>query len=704
MENRIKKLIKANYQQVLFVFLAFFTMVLVSYFYTSHIVQQQMKMIGEETMNTTQTAVSSSLSESELIFANMARDVNTLLKDGAGNEELLKCLRSTNEYLGESDGLMPEFLKVYAYVRGEFLDGSGWTPPADYVPSQRPWYIGAVETGKEIFFTAPYLDSDTGGMCISFSQQMVDYDGNFCGVVAMDLKLSRITDYIKNQEISNNGYGVLVDDTMHFTAHREDSFIAAQMEQAGGEYSKLAGMLKEQLPISAVRFRDADGTDSIAFFRTIFTGWHIGIIIPRASYFQPVYQLGLVLGLLGSALMLILSYMLVRIRTEKMRSDEESQSKSSFLARMSHEMRTPMNAIIGMTSIAKKAESMEEVQGCLTKINESANHLLGVINDVLDMSKISAGKLELSNTDFFFEDLLKQVTTIMDFKFNEKHQNFSLQIDENVPAALVTDRQRLAQVITNLLSNANKFTPEGGNISLSINETKDTGEQCTIRMEVEDNGIGISEEQKTRLFNAFEQADNSTSRKYGGTGLGLSISKVIIEMMGGQIWIESKEGEGTKFIFTVRAGIGSAKEKESNDTDTADTDSVIDLFAGKHILLAEDVEINRLILLKLLEDTGVVIDCAENGKEACEKFAADSDGYDMIFMDMHMPEMDGLEATRIIREMDDTKAKTIPIVAMTANVFREDIEKCKEAGMTDHIGKPLDIGIVIEKMKCYLFS
>lgn len=704
MEIRTKKLIKANYQQVLFVFLAFFTMVLVSYIYISYIVQQQMQMIGEETMNTTQTAVSSSLSESELLFANMARDINILLEDGQSNEDILKYLRSTNKYLGDSDGFMPEFLKVYADIRGEFLDGSGWIPPGDYVPSQRPWHIGAVENGKDIFFTAPYLDSDTGGMCISFSQQMMDPDGNSYGVVAIDLKLSRIIDYIKNQEISNNGYGILIDDSMYFTAHRDDSLITTQMEQAGGDYNKLAGMLKEQLPISAVRFKDTDGTDSIAFFRTIFTGWHIGIIIPRASYFKPVYQLGFVLGLLGSALMLILSYMLVHIRTAKMRSDEESQSKSSFLARMSHEMRTPMNAIIGMTNIAQKAESMDEVQGCLTKINDSANHLLGVINDVLDMSKISAGKMELSNTDFVFKDMLKQVTTIMDFKFEEKHQNFSLHIDENVPAVLVTDRQRLAQVITNLLSNANKFTPEGGDIGLSISKTEDMEEQCTIRIEVEDNGIGISEEQKLRLFNAFEQADNSTSRKYGGTGLGLSISKVIVEMMGGRIWIDSKEGAGTKFIFTVRTGIGCAKEKENNDKDITDTDDVTALFAGKHILLAEDVEINRVILLKLLEDTDVMIDYAENGKEACEKYAANFGDYDMIFMDVNMPEMDGLEATRTIREMEDAKAKTIPIVAMTASVFREDIEKCKEAGMTDHIGKPLDVNVIIGKMKYYLLS
>jgi len=399
--------------------------------------------------------------------------------------------------------------------------------------------------------------------------------------------------------------------------------------------------------------------------------------------------------------MLILSYMLVHIRTEKMRSEEESKSKSSFLARMSHEMRTPMNAIIGMTSIAKKSKDIDEVQVCLNKINDSANHLLGVINDVLDMSKIAAGKLELSDTDFRFQDMLKQVVTIMDFKFEERQQNFSLHVDETVPKAIIADKQRLAQVITNLLSNANKFTSEGGNISLSIKKTEDLNNKCKIQIEVADDGIGISEEQQARLFNAFEQADNSTSRKYGGTGLGLSISKRIIEMMGGRIWIESKEGEGTKFIFLIQVGIGSDEENENYDG-IDNTDDISGLFAGKRILLAEDVEVNREILMTLLEETEVMIDCAENGREACEKYAGNLGDYDMIFMDVHMPEMDGYEATGIIRKMDIARAGTIPIVAMTANVFREDIESCLAAGMTDHIGKPLDIGVVIAKMKHYL--
>lgn len=683
-------------------FLAFLTMVLVSYFYVSRIVQRQMLSIGEETMNTTEMAVSSGLTEVELAFSNMTQNIKNMLPNGADKEDILEYLQNTNQYFGANNTIMPEFLKVYAYIGVEFLDGSGWIPPDGYEPTQRPWYIGAVECVDEIYRTEPYVDADTGGMCISFSQQIFDNEGNAYGVVAIDVNLTHITDYIANQEIANSGYGVLIDDDLRFTTHRDANLIGMEMDQAGGEYWRLELMLQEGLDISAERFQDTDGTDSVAFFRTIFNGWHIGVVIPRASYYEQVSHLAAVLGVLGFVLMLILSYMLVRIQNARLRSEEENRSKSTFLSRMSHEMRTPMNAITGMISIAKKTDDADEIQRCLEKINDSANHLLGVINDVLDMSKIEAGKMELSETDFRFQDLVSQVTTVMNFKLEEKKQNFTIQVDDDVPRVVIADKQRLAQVITNLLSNANKFTPEGGNIRLTVRKESEDDGGCRLRIAVEDNGIGISEEQQARLFLSFEQADNSISRKYGGTGLGLAISKRIVNLMNGDIWIESAPGEGSKFIFTILVRIGSEAEIEAPDSERQDSGDITNLFVGKRILLADDVEINREIVIVLLEETGVAIDCAENGKEACDLFAANPELYDLIFMDVHMPEMDGYEAAGTIRKMEHARARTIPIVAMTANVFREDVEKCLAAGMNDHVGKPLEIDTVIAKMKRYM--
>jgi PAS domain S-box-containing protein len=385
-------------------------------------------------------------------------------------------------------------------------------------------------------------------------------------------------------------------------------------------------------------------------------------------------------------------------------AERASMAKSQFLSNMSHEIRTPMNAIIGMTTIAKSSADLEKKDYCLGKIEGASTHLLGVINDILDMSKIESGKLELSYVNFDFEHALLRVVNVINYKASEKNQSLSVHIDANVPRSVVGDDTRLSQVITNLLSNAVKFTPDGGGIKLGAYLENKEQDLYTIRVEVTDTGIGISDEQQRRLFNPFAQADSGTSRKYGGTGLGLAISKRLVEMMGGRIWVESMPGRGARFAFTILV-VGGADDEDSDEVaspESAEHDA-IDL-EGRRMLLVEDVEVNREIVMALLEPTKISIDCAENGAVAVKMFAASPASYDLIFMDLQMPEMDGLEATCRIRALDVPEARDIPIVAMTANVFKEDIEKCLSVGMNDHVGKPLDLNEVLDKMCKYIPS
>jgi CheY-like chemotaxis protein len=276
-------------------------------------------------------------------------------------------------------------------------------------------------------------------------------------------------------------------------------------------------------------------------------------------------------------------------------------------------------------------------------------------------------------------------------------------VDQDVPQAIESDEQRLSQVLINLLGNAIKFTPSEGMISLFVHRLTEENEPCVFRFEVKDTGIGITEEQQAKLFRPFEQADGSTSRKYGGTGLGLAISKQLIEMMGGTIWIESKPGTSTSFIFTIRAVVShpSRFHEIQRKNEENDIPHRYD-FSNKKVLIAEDIEINREIIAVLLEPTGIAIDFAEDGRKAYEAFAANPSVYDVILMDLHMPEVDGYEATKMIRKMDIPQAKTVAIIAMTADVFLEDIKKCLEAGMNDHLGKPLDINKVKEKLVQYM--
>jgi len=388
------------------------------------------------------------------------------------------------------------------------------------------------------------------------------------------------------------------------------------------------------------------------------------------------------------------------------RAETANTAKSSFLSNMSHEIRTPLNAIIGMTMIGKAADNAERKDYSFEKIETASIHLLGVINDVLDMSKIETNKFELSNVEFDFEKLVRKAVDVIGFRTEEKRQQLIVTIDPEIPRVVTGDDQRLAQVIANLLSNAVKFTQDFGEISFDSRLLEERDCVCTIQVTVKDNGIGISPEHQQRLFNSFEQAESHTSRKFGGSGLGLAISRRIINLMGGDIRVESELEEGAVFIFTVKLGcrredsiVGPVPPTPGYER--AEYQGAVS-FKGHRVLLAEDVDINREIVEILLEPTGLEIECAANGVEALRMFSENPGRYSLILMDVQMPEMDGLEATRRIRETDTPWAAKIPILAMTANVFTEDIEKCYEAGMNSHIGKPINFDDMVRKMKRYL--
>lgn len=374
-----------------------------------------------------------------------------------------------------------------------------------------------------------------------------------------------------------------------------------------------------------------------------------------------------------------------------------SKAKSSFLANMSHEIRTPLNAIIGMSIIAKNSiTDQEKAISSMNQVIASSHHLLGIINDVLDMSKIESGKLELVFEPFSLRKAYEEVSGIISQRCSEKNIRFMSNLDDIDDRILVGDHLRVNQVLINLLGNAVKFTDESGKIMLFVEVLEESDDDILLKFSVCDNGIGMTEEQLQRLFVPFDQTDKSVAAKYGGTGLGLSISRNLIRMMNSDITVKSELNTGSTFCFELRFAKGDvAIDKSSDIPDHID-------FSGKRILLVEDISINRMIISEILSFTGVEIHEAVNGQKAIEVFASSPVGFfNLILMDIQMPVMDGYEATNNIRFLNREDAD-LPIIAMTANAFKEDIEDALSAGMNGHLSKPVDIGALLHTLMEFL--
>jgi len=380
----------------------------------------------------------------------------------------------------------------------------------------------------------------------------------------------------------------------------------------------------------------------------------------------------------------------------KVKAEETAKFKSEFLANMSHEIRTPMNGIIGMSYLTLQTHLDTKQRNFIEKIDNSAKNLLGIINNILDLSKIEAGKLSLEKIDFKLSDVINNSIDLLQCKIEENNIQLHIHYEDNLPTLFHGDTLRLSQILNNLLSNAVKFTSEG-EIHIFIHKVHHNRYQFKIK----DTGIGLTKKAQKNLFKSFSQADESTSRKYGGSGLGLAISKQLVEMMNGKIWVESTYQQGSSFIFEIEmcALLNSLDTKKLptkiQQKEAKEHQHNIELLEGKRILLAEDNFINQEILIGLLANSKIQMDIAQNGQEAIDLYKKNT--YTLIFMDIQMPILDGYEASKKIRQSNTE----IPIIAITASAMKEDVQKTIESGMNDHINKPIDVNQLYEILLKY---
>ena len=388
------------------------------------------------------------------------------------------------------------------------------------------------------------------------------------------------------------------------------------------------------------------------------------------------------------------------LRKALVSAEHANRAKTAFLNNMSHDIRTPMNAIIGFTSLAAEhLDDREIIREYLGKISTSGQHLLSLINDVLDMSRIESGSVKIEKTNVHLPDVLEDLKTIILESVHAKQQKLLIKMQDVVHEDIITDKLRLTQVLLNIISNAVKFTPVGGTIHILVEEkASQKAGYAVYSFCIKDNGIGMSKEFQEHVFDSFARERTVTESGITGTGLGMAITKNIVDLMGGTIHLTSKQGEGSEFIVTLECELANKTVQDKQSSCPKAEKKHLD-YSGKKVLLVEDNELNREIATEILKSLGLKVDCAADGMEAVEIMSSEAGNqYDMIFMDIQMPKMDGYTATREIRTLKDMKKANVPIIAMTANAFDEDRKKAIKAGMNGHIAKPIDVNVILQNL------
>jgi signal transduction histidine kinase/HPt (histidine-containing phosphotransfer) domain-containing protein/ActR/RegA family two-component response regulator len=693
---KFKEAAKKDFKQLLFVCAAFLAMALASYFYVSMVMKRQIDLHSRNEMRAYQTALRYLILTHEDALQYVALSVRMAMEREAGPDELQGILKLWTETLRNQSDIKDIFVSVYGYLNGNYLDGTNWIPGEFYYPKTAPWMRGAI-TQNGVFHSKPYIDPRTGNAVNSISMVIFDEKGEIRGVLALDYLLNPVIEQVKKYKVADTGYGMLMDDSFNILTYPESEYIGKQVSELPG-YAGVYERLKKLGDGILIETLEVGGADHIGFFSTLENGWYLGIIAPIQYYYSEVRRMIPVITVLGLTLALVLCSILIRLSVAKMYSEEESSAKSSFLARMSHEIRTPMNAIIGMSELAQREWGTPQALEYITAIRRAGEDLLSIINDILDFSKVASGAFQISPAPYEISSVLNDVLAIIDVRAKEKSLDLITEIESNIPSKLVGDDVRIRQILLNLLSNAVKYTNKGGVVFIARSERRD--EEVNLIFTVMDSGIGIKHEHIGKLFGDFVRLGQKDTARVEGTGLGLSISRGLCRAMGGDIFVESEYGKGSTFTATVRQGVEdwtpagfSGKGYHSERFDAVPR--VLFSAPGFRVLIVDDIATNLSVASGLLSPFQMEITTCLGGREAID--TARERDFDMIFIDHMMPEMDGIETAKKIREIGGRYDK-VPLVALTANAIAGMREMFLANGFDDYLSKPIETAKLNELM------
>ena len=692
--------------QMLITIIAFAIMGFSSFFFAANIERKHMINGAKKAIVYTEAEIVATLIEAETFLSGYSEIIRSMIIRGEDEDSIQTYMTSLTNFLLNSRDHITEITNThgYFYNYGKYLSGSFWTPPASFTPQNTPWYKGAVEAEGRVSISEPYTDAMTGRTILTFSRHLYDNENNPLGVICLDIEFVRIFRHVVSMKLTENGYGILMNKKFKILAHPEPHFIGGALYQKNSGLAYLADELEQGFDISERKVRNYMHDSSVVFFQKIKYGWYLGIVIPVNEYYSNTYRIGTFLFVLGSILAAGLCIMLYRIFQAKKKSDQRTHQKSNFLATMSHEIRTPLNAIMGMTEIQMQSSSHPPATSeVFIKINNSGNLLLGIINDILGLSKIEAGKLELTSAKYEVASLINDVVQLNHIRYDGKPIEFKIKVDADTPSVLVGDELRIKQILNNLLSNSFKYT-DSGEIELSASaECVARGgiTQVTLIFKVTDTGHGMTPEQVNKLFDESTRFNLEINRTTEGTGLGMTITRNLINLMNGKISVKSIIGEGTTVTVRlpqktdgigVRGVIGREladnlqQFKLGNTIQLKKTQIKHEYMPYGHVLIVDDVETNLYVAKGLMTPYGLNIELATSGFEAIDKIKEGA-VYDIVFMDHMMPKLDGMETTKKLREMRYHH----PVVALTANAISGQAEIFLNNGFDGFISKPIDI-------------
>ncbi|MBO4847464.1 MAG: response regulator [Lachnospiraceae bacterium] len=680
--------------------------------------------LGEDNSETTATDLENYLSVSQSTLNVVADTVELMYKNGDDQERILQYLTVQTDSLFES--FDENFTGLYAYIRGEYMDGSGWVPPDDYRVESRDWYKEAVEADGKTIIVSPYVDAHTHDVVITICR-LID-DGKPHGsyeqrnVVALDVIVNHIQEVTERVDIGGKGYAMIVNSDGFIVSHKDPELRGKNFGDVFNRDLLTTIIFTRNGMLNSV-INDQECT---LFVNEVMDQWYVVLVVNDAELLEDARSQLVVNIIVSLTIFAFISFVYFLgykneqaygkkmeelsvskqkqeyeaevLRLEKLAADEANKAKSKFLADMSHEIRTPINAILGMNEMILRESVSSAILEYARNIKNSGRNLLQLINSILDFSKIEDGKMEIVPVRYSVNSLITYLINSIQEKADAKNLKLCVNVDPNIPSELFGDDTRINQIILNLLTNAVKYTPEGS-VTLNMEARERMPDKVKLLVEVKDTGIGIKETDMDRLFESFERLDVTKNRNIEGTGLGMSITTRLLDLMNSELHVESKYGEGSAFSFELWQKIENEEpigEFKMIATEDEDDDSYQESFhaPNAHILIVDDTKMNITVAVSLLKKTQVNIDKAISGEEAIE--LADKNVYDVILMDQRMPGMDGTQTLARIRDLESKKNLNTPVICLTADAIRGAREHYISQGFNDYLTKPVD-GRSLEK-------